>query len=82
MQSNELVSLGYKDFNHKNFEYTNWLVEIHDDGRIDVLESDNGEPEDQTFLRNFSWIADRLNRLNEENKKLKLQLSIALDKPL
>ena len=67
VSSDELVDLGLIDSTNitdlaGDYEYCNFLVEVFRDGRIArIIESDAGEPEDQTFSRNFRWIPDLLN---------------------
>lgn len=45
------------------------LVEYDTNGKIiRVVNSDGGEPEDQTFGRNWAWVVDEMNKLDEEIK--------------
>lgn len=37
----------------------------------EVIASDHGEPEDQTFYRDWSWVCPLLNELNDEIVRLK-----------
>jgi hypothetical protein len=91
VSSDELADLGLIDSTNVtdlagDYRYCNFLVEVFRDGRIArIIESDAGEPEDQTFSRNFRWIPDLLNEkyisyeielemLQEEIEKLKAKV--------
>ena len=44
-------------------EYGNEYVELVDTKTGDVVGSDGGEPEDNTFYRDWSWVPDLLNKV-------------------
>lgn len=51
-----------KSFNFEEDEYCAVLVETHPNGKIArILGTDQGEPEDKTLWRDFSWVPDILN---------------------
>lgn len=45
-----------------------YLVETKDGKIVRVLGRDGGEPEDQSFNRNFNWVASELNKLVAEQE--------------
>ncbi len=45
-----------------------------ENGVYTYLGSDNGEPEDKNFLRDFSWFLEELNYAKDFHKKAMLQL--------
>jgi hypothetical protein len=53
----------------ENYDYRHALVEVDKDGNIirDIA-WDGGEPEDNSFLRDYSWVCDELNKVNEEHE--------------
>ena len=52
----ELKSFDFED------EYCAVLVETHPNGKIArIIGTDQGEPEDRTLWRDFSWVPDILN---------------------
>jgi len=51
-----------QSFGFEADEYCAVLVEIHPNGKIArILGTDQGEPEDKTLWRDFSWVPDILN---------------------
>jgi hypothetical protein len=51
-----------KSFGFEEDEYCAVLVEIHPNGKIArILGTDQGEPEDKSLWRDFSWVPDILN---------------------
>jgi len=46
-----------------------YLCERMPDGQLRELGSDNGEPEDNTFRRDWSWVVVELNKLADELEK-------------
>jgi len=46
-------------------DFTNALVKTHRGAIVEVLAFDGGEPEDNTFTRDWSWVAGALNRAYE-----------------
>lgn len=47
--------------------YRNRLIITDDDGESEHW--DGGEPEDNSFLRDWSWVADELRNAYEQGKK-------------
>ena len=51
-----------KSFDLEEYEYCAVLVEVHPNGKIArIIGTDQGEPEDRTLWRDFSWVPDILN---------------------
>lgn len=44
-------------------DFINLLYRIDDDGSYHLLAADGGEPEDQSFWRDWNWVPEELNRL-------------------
>ena len=44
-----------------------------------IIANDLGEPEDQTFYRNWKWVPDVMNKLAEEIEVLKVKLDEAIE---
>jgi hypothetical protein len=53
------------------------LCERMPDGTLRELGADRGEPEDNTFGRDWSWVEPELNKLADEVAQLQRQLRIA-----
>ncbi len=50
------------------------MVELDDDGTfIRELGSDAGEPEDNTFNRDYNWVETELNRLADKIRELQMK---------
>lgn len=45
------------------YRYMRHLIRVDDDGTETLLGSDGGEPEDQSFGRDWAWVPEELNRL-------------------
>lgn len=92
MSGEELFKLGSAICLENYDQQSNFLVEVFRDGKVArVIESDAGEPEDQNFLDNFSWVPDILNEkyihsqiendiLEDKIKSLQLELEVAKSK--
>ena len=52
--------------------YRRYLVEFTDDDKpARIVGSDGGEPEDQTFGRDWNWVCGELNRLADEIRSIR-----------
>ena len=59
----EAVKAGLEEENlYRNEGYIHHLVEVIDGKPIRVLGSDGGEPEDQTFGRDWKWVVEEINK--------------------
>lgn len=56
-------------------DYRGILYEFDGDTPVRVLGVDGGEPEDQTFGRDWSWVVPELNRLSERAEKAEATLA-------
>ena len=57
-------------------KYSNVLVQVTSSGEvIRFINSDGGEPEDQSFLRDWSWVVDELNALADKIESLELKIA-------
>jgi hypothetical protein len=54
-----------------------YLCERMPDGQLRELGADRGEPEDNTFRRDWSWVEPELNKLADEVSQLQRSLRIA-----
>jgi len=59
--------------------YCNLCYETDGEKPIRLVGSDNGEPEDKTLGRDFSWVIDELNILARNNDVLKEQVKALLN---
>jgi hypothetical protein len=53
------------------------LVEFKGEIPIRIVATDGGEPEDQSLVRDWSWVKDEMNKLAEESNKLRSELEQA-----
>lgn len=51
------------------------LVEYDDEEPVRIVGRDGGEPEDQSLVRDWNWVADEMNKLDDEILELKKKLS-------
>jgi len=67
----EQVDTRLRQYNAEYDDYVHVLVEFDEAGRqVRYLGEDRGEPEDQTFLRDWSWVETELNRMANEVRRL------------
>jgi len=59
-----------------------WVLVEFDNKNIikRIVATDNGEPEDQTLARNFSWVANELNNLAAKLVELQVKYDSLLKK--
>lgn len=70
VSNDELSSLG-SDMGSILDEYGNSIIEILEDGTVNWIGSDGGEPEDQFLTRDWSWVVGALNKAYEDGKNSK-----------
>lgn len=67
------MSERFKVVENSGMNFYNWaLIDTKDNNR--KLGTDGGEPEDQTLVRDWSWVANELNALDDEIERLKAAL--------
>lgn len=49
------------DHDYNDYNYYTGIWFIQDNGALDFIACDGGEPEDQTLDRDFAWVLDALN---------------------
>lgn len=59
-----------------SYDPTNVIVRIEDDGTEEIVGYDHGEPEDNSFTRDYRWVAKELNKLAKEINELKAKLKL------
>jgi len=64
----EVVAAGLPEDKDEYSEYRTFLVEFVDGKANRTVGVDGGEPEDQTFWRDWHWVVDELNKLAKEIK--------------
>lgn len=72
VHSSEAIKNGYPDDQGTLHHLNRWheaafcLYETDGEKPIRFVASDGGEPEDQLLVRDWSWVADELNKLAKE----------------
>lgn len=61
----EAKERGYPESEYFLSEDRNLLYVLHNDVPVRLLGADHGEPEDNSFHRDYKWVVDELNRLRE-----------------
>jgi hypothetical protein len=56
---------GIDIYNDGDDYFPSYLVDFKDPEKPSVIASDNGEPEDNMFCRDYQWVAPLLNQLAE-----------------
>lgn len=63
--------LGKNYYNHHQQDYSSVIIEYTDDGSVDYIGEDGGEPEDQTLGRDWSWVVPTLNYAHNNERFLR-----------
>jgi hypothetical protein len=68
VNSDEAIAKGYPfaDLQCPGDEWCYICYETDGEKPIRIVGSDAGEPEDKILIRNFSWVADELNKLDKD----------------
>ena len=60
--------------NRGDYDYRNSLWDFKDPQNPVLIDIDGGEPEDQSFYRDWRWVPDLLNKLDKEISVLEKKL--------
>ena len=61
---NDAIEAGYLDKNYSRYgDFFYVLLDFKDPEKPVLVATDNGQPEDNSFARDYAWIAPLLNKL-------------------